>query len=417
MSKILERAVQKQLLSYLESEKSLTNSQYGFRPKRSTEMAATAFFDSIRCEVDKGNLVGAIFIDLRKAFDTLSHSKLIEKLSSYGIDNIELDWFTDYLFQRHITVAYRDSLSDKQKLFSGVAQGSILGPLLFLIYFNDVVDIIKNSHIIKYADDTVLYYTGKNIQQIEDKLSEDICHLADWFEDNELIINLKKGKSEVMLFGTSQKLGRLNKTLNIKYRYHNVNVTLVFKYIGIHIDSTLNLNSHFDKVFKKAAGRLKLLEKLLHQMDMKTATTIYNTMIVPILTYYSVHLINRKLIHQRNLKSFVTRAKNIINKNSSQPINLHPLEIIAEQRLCLFVRKCLDKNTIEHFQTYFELLQHRIGTRNKNVSLKLPKVRTEYGKRSVKFLGAKGYNSLPLEMKKIEHYAKFKNDLRCSHKK
>ena len=152
-------------------------------------------------------------------------------------------------------------------------------------------------------------------------------------------------------------------------------------------------------------------------MDMKTATTIYNTMIVPILTYYSVHLINKKLVYQRNLKPVVTRAKNIINKNSSQPINLHPLEIIDEQRLCFFVRKCLDKNTIEHFQTYFELLQHCIGTRNKNVSLKLPKVRTEYGKRSVKFLGAKVYNSLPLEMKKIEHYAKFKNDLRCSHKK
>ena len=284
--------------------------------------------------------------------------------------------------------------------------------MLFLIYFNDVVDIIKNSHIITYADDTVLYYSGKNIQQIEDKLSEDICHLADLFEDNELIINLKKGKSEVILFGTSQKLGRLNETLNIKYRYHNINVTLFYKYLGIHIDSTLNLNSHFDKVFKKAAGRLKPLEKLRQQMDMKTATTIYNTMIVPILTYYSVHLINRKLVHQRNLKSFVIRAKNIIYKNSSQPINLHPLEIIAEQRLCFFVRKCLDKNTIEHFQTYFELLQHRIGTRNKNVSLNLPKVRTEYGKRTVKFLGAKVYNSLPLEMKKIEHYAKFKNDLR-----
>ena len=133
-------------------------------------------------------------------------------------------------------------------------------------------------------------------------------------------------------------------------------------------------------------------------------------MIVPVLTYCSVHLINRKLVHQRNLKSFVTRAKNIINKNSSQPINLHALEIIAEQLLCLFVRKCLDNNTVEHFQTYFELLQDRIGTRNKNVFLKLPKVRTEYGKRSVKFVGAKVYNSLPLEITKIEHYAKFKNE-------
>ena len=126
----------------------------------------------------------------------MSHSKLIENLSSYGIDNIELDCFTDCHFQRHITVAYRDSLSDKQKLFSGVPQGSILGPLLFLIYFNDVVDIIRNSHIIIYADDTVLYYSGKNIQQIEDKLSEDICHLVDWFEDNELTNITKTWKTE-----------------------------------------------------------------------------------------------------------------------------------------------------------------------------------------------------------------------------
>ena len=90
--------------------------------------------------------------------------------------------FTDYLFQRHITVAYRDSLSDKQKLFSGVPQESILGPLLFLIYFNDVVDIIKNSHIIKYADDTVLYYSGKNIH----------LSIASWGESTENNDSLKK---------------------------------------------------------------------------------------------------------------------------------------------------------------------------------------------------------------------------------
>ena len=108
--------------------------------------------------------------------------EIIEKLSSYSIDNIELDWFTDYLFQHHITVAYRDSLSDKQKLFSGVPQGSILGPLLFLIYFNDVVDIIKNSHIIKYADDTVLCYSGKNIH----------LSIASWGESIENNDSLKK---------------------------------------------------------------------------------------------------------------------------------------------------------------------------------------------------------------------------------
>ena len=138
-------------------------------------------------------------------------------------------------------------------------------------------------------------------------------------------------------------------------------------------------------------------------------------MIVPTLTYYHVHLVNRNVVQKRNLNSFVVRARNIINDRSSQTI-LSSLENIAKQQLCLFVRKCLDKNTTEHFHNYFELLQHRIGTRNNHVSLKLPKVKTEYGKRSVQFLGAKIYNSLPLSLKKVENFAKFKSELKCFYK-
>ena len=167
MSKVLERAVHKQLLSHLESENLLTPSQYGFRPKRSTQLAATALFDNIRRDVDRGNLVGAIFIDLSKAFDTLSHSTLLTKLPGYGIEDSELMWFTDYLFECKITVPYGDFLSNNQSLFTGVPHGSILGPLLFLIYFNDVVDCILNANIIKYADDTVLFFSGKSLQIIE----------------------------------------------------------------------------------------------------------------------------------------------------------------------------------------------------------------------------------------------------------
>ena len=175
------------MLSHLESENLLTPSQYGFRPKRSTRLAATALFDNIRRDVDRGNLVGAIFIDLSKAFDTLSHSKLLTKLPGYGIEDRELMWFTDYLFERKMTVSYEDLLSNKQSSFTGVPQGSILGLLLFLIYFNDVVDCILNANIIKYADDTMLFFSGKSLQIIEQNLSEDIDRL-------------KKGKSEVMLF-------------------------------------------------------------------------------------------------------------------------------------------------------------------------------------------------------------------------
>ena len=346
MSKVLERAVHKQLLSHLESENLLTPSQYGFRPKRSTQLAATALFDNIRRDVDRGNLVGAIFIDLSKAFDTLSHSKLLTKLPGYGIEDRELMWFTDYLFERKITVSYGDFLSNNQSLFTGVPQGSILGPLLFLIYFNDVVDCILNANIIKYADDTVLFFSGKSLQIIEQNLSEDIERLSVWFEENELIMNLKKGKSEVMLFGTPQKLSKLKKeTLNINYRSSAINVTTEYKYLGVHIDSTLNLNTNFDKVYKKASGKLKLLAKLRYQLDMKSAVAIYDSMIVPTITYCSSLQANLTSTRKKRLQSFVNRASKIIAHNSNISAKLPSLESITNRHLCYFVRKCLDNET------------------------------------------------------------------------
>ena len=330
MSKVLERAVHKQLLSHLESENLLTPSQYGFRPKRSTQLAATALFDNIRRDLDTGNLVGAIFIDLSKAFDTLSHSKFLTKLPGYGIEDIELMWFTAFLFERKITVSYGDFLSYNQSLFTVVPQGSILGPLLFLIYFNDVVDCILNANIIKYADDTVLFFSGKSLQIIEQNLSEDIDRLSVWFEENELIMNLKKGKSEVMLFGTPQKLSKLKKeTLNINYRSSAINVTL-------------NLNTHFDKVYKKASGKLKLLAKLRYQLDTKSAVAIYDSMIVPTITYCSSLQANLTSTRKKCLQSFVNRASKIITHNSNISAKLPSLESITNRHFCYFVRKCLD---------------------------------------------------------------------------
>ena len=127
---------------------------------------------------------------------------------------------------------------------------------MFLIFFNDITECVQNAQI-KYADDTVLFFPAKDLRTIEVNLSGDIQRIATWFEENELIINLKKGKPEVMLFGTSQKLSKLRDTLSISYRGTCINVTSHYKDLGVDIDSTLNLNSHFDRTYKKATGRLK----------------------------------------------------------------------------------------------------------------------------------------------------------------
>ena len=143
-------------MDYLEKHNLITPYQFGCRKNRSTNEAATILVDNIREMVDKGPLVGAVFIDLSKAFDRLSHDMLLEKLSSYGIQNGELSWITDYLFCRKQFVQIDGCCSDSNQVFAGVPQGSILAPLLFTLYFNDVIDQLCRCKILMYADDTVL---------------------------------------------------------------------------------------------------------------------------------------------------------------------------------------------------------------------------------------------------------------------
>ena len=180
---------------HLESNGLLSSFQFGFRPKRSTELAVTYFMDIIRKEADNGNILGAVFIDLSKAFDTVSHSCLLSKLPSYGIVNKELQWFTDYLFSRTQSVQFKGALSDANPIFTGVPQGSILGPLLFTIHFNDVHTPLQSTPIITYADDTVIFMAAKDLDTIQRSLNEDVNNLFSWFRDNELVLNLKKGQN------------------------------------------------------------------------------------------------------------------------------------------------------------------------------------------------------------------------------
>ena len=215
-----------------------------------------------------------------------------------------------------------------------------------------------------------------------------------------------------MIFGTAQRLSKINDTLSISYRGVNINVTSQYKYLGIEVDSSLNLNSHFDNTYKKATGRLKLLNKLRNQLDEKSTKAIYNTMIVPTVTHNCVLQGNLSAQQKYKLNSIVRRAKSIIKEDLSSNIDLPSLENETKRQNCFFVRKCLDGNVCEEFRNYFVPFEHRFGTRNKGYSLRLPMMKTEYGKRSVYFNGAKIYNALPIEIRKEQNFKIFKEKVK-----
>ena len=195
--------------------------------------------------MNDGKLTGAVFIDLSKAFDTISHAVLLSKLPQYGVTSNELEWFSDYLFNRNQVVCFENTFSDQQPVYSGVPQGSVLGPLLFLIHFNDFVLHLKHSEVIKFADDTIIYVRGKDATLIQSKLTDDMNIISDWLDSNDLIMNLKQGKTETMLFGTAKSLNKfLNQPFEVSISDRIINNTSLYKYLGMKLDPTLSHLTH-----------------------------------------------------------------------------------------------------------------------------------------------------------------------------
>ena len=220
------------------------------------------FLDDIRKAADKGCLTGTVFIDLSKAFDTIGHSTLTRKLRDYGVKENELNWFADYLFGRFQYVNYENKQSEKYSINCGVPQGSILGPILFLVFFDDIDEVLQNSIIVKFADDTVIYTSSRDKETIEHKLNEDLQRINKYYaENNELIPNLKKSKTESLLFGTAKRLSTTEK-LNLQLGDTMINNTESYKYLGTTLDSHLNLDAQFSKTYKKTSTQLKLLSKI-----------------------------------------------------------------------------------------------------------------------------------------------------------
>ena len=190
VSKILEKAVYSQLYHYLTTNDLLTKKQFGFRKGFSTESALTTFAD----EVLQGKLCGAMFLDLTKAFDTVDHGILLSKLFSIGLSGNSLQWFQSYVTERKQRTSCENELSSELPVTHGVPRGSILGPLLFVIYINDLPNVLESCCASLYADDTVIYCYGSSSQELSEKLNRDLLSVAKWLNEHKLTLNLKKTK-------------------------------------------------------------------------------------------------------------------------------------------------------------------------------------------------------------------------------
>ena len=160
--------------------------------------------------MDAGVLTGAIYVDMNKAFDTVGHAGIINKLHDYGITGRPQEWIIDYLFNRSQQVTFQNKLFRPEPTVCGVPQGSILGSLLFVLYIDDITTSLHQAKIVKYADDTVIFYSNKDAEVIQTVLNNESSSMTNCLRNNELIINKKWEKTEVTLFGTNKRLYKLN---------------------------------------------------------------------------------------------------------------------------------------------------------------------------------------------------------------
>ena len=226
--------------------------------------------------MDQGLLTGAVFVDLSKAFDTIDHTLLIQKLSNYGIENVELEWFKDYLSNRKQVVGYQNVVSKFQLVTSGVPQGSILGPI------NNLPSTIVHCNVLMYADDTVLFYAAKDVTTIEENLNDDLDLVGKWLQENSLFIN--KGKTECLLFGTRGKLSSV-KSFDIRISSHVIKRVSKFKYLGIYLDECLSWKDHIKSVVSKAGKKIGMLGRLRYNITTRSANVIYTSFIHPVMEY------------------------------------------------------------------------------------------------------------------------------------
>ncbi len=282
LSKILEKIMHKRVYHFMLLNDQFYKSQYGFRPCHNTVHAVTEFCHSVFESFENKETTLAVFLDLSKAFDTIDHKILLSKLDRYGIRGRALEWFRNYLSNRLQYVKYKNSTSPTMSMVNGVPQGSVLGPLLFIIYSNDIPSSLSQSKAIMFADDTTIYHSGKNIIELFNVVNNDLNKLTDWFRANKLSLNI--GKTNYIIFNNTKHMvfdNNLNLILD-NQKLQNVDST---KFLGIIIDKHLNWTEHIKHIKVKMARGTYAINSLKFIIPIKLLKVIYHSIIHSYLTY------------------------------------------------------------------------------------------------------------------------------------
>ena len=283
-SKLIEKIVHNRIYKHCEDNNILDERQGGFRPNHSTCKTTSYFLNDIYKAMNDNNILIATYIDAMKAFDTVDHALLLQKAEHYGIKGLNLEWLRNYLSERYQCTIANNIISDKKLITCGVPQGSVCGPLLFLMYINDIASVLDYCKVSLYADDTVIYLAHENVNIAVELVQKDLNNLSNWCTRNKLTVNSKKNK--YCIYGMRSNVKK-SKTINTVLSLNNNILDRVcsYKYLGFILDDHLTFNKHITELCKVVSHKLYLLAKVRRYLTTEACINVFKTMVLSLFEY------------------------------------------------------------------------------------------------------------------------------------
>lgn len=420
MSKVLERLAHDQFVDYLTTNNILSDHQSGNKKCHSTETLGILFTSHLYKAIDEKKVTAVLMLDLSKAFDSIDHQRLLEKLRNLNIPDPTLAWFQSYLTDRTQCVRIQNSLSNYLTIKHGVPQGSILGPLLFNLYINDLPSVCQTCNVESYVDDSKLYisFSNKDVNGGLDNLRHDLNRVASWCCENRLLIN--PGKTKFCVFGSDRMLAQTF-IPPITFLGKELLVIDSVKDLGMIIDKHLSFNEHTDALASELMGKLAMISRIRHLFDKSTLFIVINSLVFTKLYYCSSvwsGTSKSNIAKLQQVQNFAARLLSGKRKYGHitptlKELRLLPVSEAFKLRDAVQMFKCMNNQAPSYLINMFQKRSqiHNYNTRNTN-NLNLARCRTALAQNSFSYRGAVLWNSLPSELRNLSSLNTLKHNLR-----